>query len=97
MLLKKSAEKQLINKLFSMEYTIEEKVTATAFAIAFENAEESRRRFVEKYNKEAPLRRTVLYRKAKLLETGNLIQDRPKSGRPVSASGNDKKRKFYSV
>ena len=78
-----------------MEYTIEEKVTATAFAIAFENAEESRRRFVEKFNKEAPPRRTVLFWKAKLLETGNLIKDRPKSGRPVSASGDDKKAEVF--
>lgn len=43
---------QRIKNIQSMEYTIEEKVTATAFAIAFDNAEESRRRFVEKLNKE---------------------------------------------
>ena len=62
-------------------------MTATAFAIAFDNAEESRRRFVEKFNKEAPPRRTILYWKDKLLETGNLANDRPKSGRPITASG----------
>ena len=76
-----------------MEYTIEGRVTATAFAIAFDNAEEIRRRFVEKFNKEAPPRRTILYWKDKLLETGNLANDRPKSGRPITASGDGIKAK----
>ena len=74
-----------------MEYTIQEKVMATSWALAFENIEESRRLFTQKYNKEAPPNRTISYWKKKLLETGSLSHDRPQSGRPVSASGDEMK------
>ena len=74
-----------------MEYTLKEKVTITAWVISFndESIEFSRRKFSESFNKPAPPRSTLQDWKKKLLETGNLVNDRPRSGRPVSASGDD--------
>ena len=81
----------IVSKFVVMEYTIQEKVMATSWALAFENIEESRRLFTQKHNKEAPPNRTIAYWKKKLLETGSLSHDRPRSGRPVSASGDERK------
>ena len=69
------------------DFTIEEKVFATSWAIVHNNNEESRRLFLERFKKEAPSRQLISYWKSKLLETGTLVQDRPRSGRPVTASG----------
>jgi transposase len=71
-----------------MEYSIEEKVYLTSWAITF-TCEESLRLFREKYGRDPPSSRTVLNWKNKLLETGNLVNHRPRSGRPVSASGDE--------
>ena len=74
-----------------MEITIEEKVMLTSWAIVYDNCEESRRLFAQKYNKEAPSRTTVSYWKNKLLETGNIVTERPTSVRSVTATGDDHK------
>lgn len=71
-----------------MEYSIEEKVYMTSWAIAF-NCEESVRMYREKYGRDPPSARTVHNWKKKLLETGDLVKDRSRSGRPVSASGDE--------
>lgn len=76
-----------------MEYSIEEKIIITAWIISFENEsiESCRRKFAQRYNKPAPARTTLIHWKEKLLEHGSLVSDRPRSGRPVSASGDDVK------
>ena len=75
-----------------MEYTITEKVEITAWAICLENIEERRRRFVGKYGKEAPLRRTISDCRKKLLETGSLATTRTHTGRKTSVTGDDNTR-----
>jgi len=71
-----------------MEYSIEEKVYLTSWAITF-TCEESVRMFREKYGRVPPSSRTVLNWKNKLLETGDLVNHRPRTGRPVFASGDE--------
>ena len=79
------------DKSFQMEYSISEKITITAWTISFENEsiESRRRKFAERFNKPAPTRTTFLHWREKLLEIGTLVADRPRTGRPVSASGDD--------
>lgn len=79
-----------------MDYSVEEKVFAAAWAIAF-NCEESARLFTDKFDKKAPSPRTILYWKKKLVETGSLACDRPRSGRPVTASGDEQKVKVIAL
>lgn len=79
------------------DFTIEEKVVVTSWAIVHENVEESRRLFVDRFGKEAPSRQVISYWKCKLLETGSLVKDRPRSGRPVTASGDDSKQAIINV
>lgn len=74
-----------------VEYSIAEKVTLAAYAITLENIEECRRLFNERFNKEAPSRSTIKYWKLKILETGSLKADRPKSGRPRTVQTDDNK------
>ena len=73
-----------------MPYTTEEKVHLVAWCIAHSNAEESRRLFQEKFNKEAPNRNTIHYWKTKLLETGSL-KDRSRSGKRKTETVGDNK------
>lgn len=77
--------------LLAMEYTIREKITIIAWIISFENdsIESSRQKCTDRFNKPAPARTTLLHWSEKLLETGTLVADRPRSGRPVFASGDD--------
>lgn len=72
-----------------MEYTVREKVTITAWAISLDelSVEKLRQRFLTQFRKEAPPRQTIVNWKEKLLETGTLVQHRPRTGRPVGASG----------
>ena len=72
-------------------YSIEEQVNCCAWAIAFENLAESQRRFTEKYNRAAPSRSQINFWKLKLIETGSLVKDRPRSGRPLTATGEENK------
>jgi len=74
-----------------MEYTINEKVIITSWSISFDCLEECRRKFATKFNKAPPPRTSILRWKEKLLATGSL-DDRPRSGRPVTASGDDNKK-----
>lgn len=73
-----------------MDYTIYEKVTITAWAISLETSiEECRLKFFHQFNKQAPPRKTISYWREKLLETGSLVTDRPRSGRPSTATGDN--------
>lgn len=73
-----------------MNYSLEEKVFLASWAIVF-NCERSVREFADKYEKVPPSARTVLYWKNKLMKTGSLAKDRARSGRPITASGDDNK------
>lgn len=70
-------------------YSLEEQVMCCAWAIAYENTGKSQLMFTEKYNRDAPSRSQINYWKQKLLETGSLSKDRPRSGRPVTSSGDE--------
>lgn len=70
-------------------YSLEEQVMCCAWALAYENSGESQRKFEEKYGRSPPSRSQINYWKLKLLETGSLSKDRPRTGRPVTASGDD--------
>lgn len=72
-----------------MEYSVQEKVTITAWSISFidESIEYMRERFLIQFRKEAPPRTTILDWRKKLLETGNLVKHKPHTGRHVSACG----------
>ena len=72
-------------------YSIEEQVNCCAWAITFENLAESQRRFTEKYNRAAPSRSQINFWKLKLIETGSLVKNRPRSGRPLTATGEENK------
>ena len=48
-----------------------------------------RDRFEEKYRRSPPSRSQINFWKLKLLETGSLSKDRPRTGRPITASGDD--------
>ena len=63
-----------------MAYTIEEKVYLVSWCITYDNAEESRRLFEDKFGKEAPERSTIHKWKKRLFETGS-VNDRSRSGR----------------
>ena len=71
--------------------TVEEKVYLMSWAVAYNNCEQSRRLFRKKYNKDAPPISTVKYWKAKFIETGSLVTDRQRAGRPRSASNDENK------
>ncbi len=45
--------------------------------------------FEQKFNKSAPSHSSMYYWKNKFIETGSIIDDRPRSGRPVTATGNE--------
>ena len=47
---------------------------------------------MQKYKKEAPSRTTVSYWKKKMLETGSIVTDRLRSGRPVTGTGDEPKK-----
>lgn len=70
---------------------IEERVYLLSCAVAFDNCEEARRLYFEKYHKEAPSVRTVRYWKQRFIETGKVASDRPRSGRPKTATTEENK------
>lgn len=92
----------MLNKLklvfseLGMVYTNEEKAYLVSWCIAHENAEESRRLFYEKFNKEAPNRNTIHYWKTKLIQTGSFA-DRPKSGRPSAQTVGENKENVLNL
>lgn len=62
-----------------MEIMLEEKVLLTLWTIVYDNCEEI-------WSTMRRLRKTVSYWKRKMLETGSIVTDRSKSGRPVTAN-----------
>lgn len=72
-------------------FTIEQKVNVVAWAIAYKNCEKSVRLFAETYHVDPPSVRTIRYWRDKLLETGSLVQDRERTGRPKSATAEERK------
>ena len=82
-----------------MEYHLTEKVTITAWLIAYPNVsvEANRRRFRDEFNKEAPPRQTLVDWKNKLLTTGSLVHHKPRSGRPTTASGDENTQKVVQA
>lgn len=70
---------------------IEERVYLLSCAVAHGSCGEARRLFLEKFNKEAPNISTVRYWKTRFLETGSVISDRPRTGRPKSATSDENK------
>ena len=66
------------------EMHLEQKVKAAAWGIAFKCVESSRMS-QEHFGKDPPPVRTMRFLKQKLLETGNLADDRQRSGRRKSA------------
>ena len=77
------------------DYSIEQKMYLVSWAIAYNNREESRRLFRQKYQKEPPASCVIRYWSLKFLETGNLMSDRQRSGRPRSASSEDNKENVF--
>ena len=73
------------------KFSIEEKVYAVSWALSNDNREISRRLFRDKYQKEPPSANHIKFWSLKLLETGSLVKDRPRSGRPSTASSDDNK------
>ena len=72
-------------------FTLQHKVHAVSFAIAFDNLNEAMRRFQEWFDLPPPSASQIRYWKEKLLETGTLVKNREGAGRPVSASGDGNK------
>lgn len=74
-----------------MDYSISEKITITAWIISFENEsiESYRRKLTQRFNKPAPARTKLIHWREKLLEVGTLVADRPRTGSPVPASGDN--------
>lgn len=81
-----------------MDYTIIEKVSITAWVISREeeSVEDCRRRFRNEFNKEAPPRQTLINWKRKLLETGTLVKDRPRGGRPATVTGLERQKQVMA-
>jgi hypothetical protein len=73
------------------DYTIEQKAYLVSWAITFDNREESRRKFRDKYDAEPPAANVIRYWCLKFLETGNLVKHKERSGRPLEASSPENK------
>ena len=71
------------------DLVVSERVYLLSCAVAYDNCEEARRLFYEKYHKEAPPIRTVRYWKQRFIETGKVASDRSRSGRPKSATSEE--------
>lgn len=74
-----------------MEYSISEKVYVTAWNISGMTMNDSIDEFETEFQKHAPPKSTLHDWKKKLFETGNLSSDRPRSGRPRTATSNENK------
>ena len=57
------------------------------WSVAFENAEEARRKYENEFHEEAPPRQTIHRWVRRFLETGDINKRNPGSERPVTASG----------
>ena len=75
----------------TMEYSIAEKVHVTAWIISGITINESIEKFETEFQKRAPPKSTLHDWKKKLLETGNLSSDRPRSGRPRTVTTEENK------
>ena len=73
------------------EYSVEEKAYLVSWAVAYNNCQESARLFREKYEKEPPPVRTLRYWRSKFIETGTIVKDRPRSGRPITSTTDEMK------
>lgn len=70
---------------------MERKAKLVAWAIAFDNVEEARRKYLAEFNEEAPVRCTVHRWMQRFLRTGDINRRSVGSGRPITASGYDSK------
>ena len=73
------------------------KAKLVAWAVAFDNVEEARRKFIKEYNEEPPLRPTIHRWVQKFLQTGNINERKEGSGRPVTASGDGSFQQIQAV
>ena len=67
----------------------EKKARLVAWAVAFENIEDARRRFRAQYDEDAPTSSTVRRWVDRFLEFGDINARKEGSGRPVTASGDE--------
>lgn len=71
-----------------MDYTIEQRAYAAAWAIAYDNLHESQRQFKRKFPGVSPPDHKRIQRwKDKLIATGSLVKQKVGQGRPVSTTG----------
>jgi predicted DNA-binding protein YlxM (UPF0122 family) len=68
---------------------MDRKAKLVAWSIAFENTEEARRKYEQKFQEKAPARQTIHRWVQRFLKTGNINKRAPGSGRPLTASGDD--------
>ena len=66
---------------------MERKAKLVAWAVAYENVEQARRIYYDKFKEEAPVRSTVHRWVQRFLETGDINRRSAGSGRPMTASG----------
>ena len=58
--------------------------------ISFKSPAQVAEKYRDMFNKDCPAKSTLYFLRDLLLETGSVIKHRPRSGRPVTASGDDK-------
>lgn len=73
----------------SEDFTVQEKVFACSWLIAFESYQKTAQKFEESFFKPAPSKSTLYYLKDRFIETGSVIHDRQRTGRPISARGDE--------
>lgn len=67
-----------------------EKVYLASWMISFKSPAQVAEKYREMFNKDCPAKSTLYFLRDLLLETGSVIKHRPRSGRPITASGDDK-------
>ena len=67
-----------------------EKVYLASWMVSFNSPTEVANRYRAKFNKECPATSTLYFLKKLFLESGSVDKHRPRSGGPVTASGDDK-------
>lgn len=71
------------------DLSIVEKAHIVSWLISYKSVATVCEMFEQKFNKPAPSHSSMYYWKKKFLETGSIIDDRPRSGRPVTATGDE--------
>ena len=69
--------------------TLNEKVHLASWMISFKSPVIVTEKFREMFNKKPPGTSSLYFIKNLFLETGSVVKHRPRSGRPISASGDD--------